>query len=316
MATLLDMTVLCPGQGAQAQGMGRGWFDASQAARDTFAEADEVLGDTLGASLSSLCFDGPADRLDCTDAAQPAIYTCSVACWRALHGEDAVPAVAAGLSLGEYSALHLAGAFSFADGLRLVAQRGALMQAAAEASDGSMLAVMGPSEDEAESFCHDVLVDLGGGTFVPANLNAPGQIVLSGDAAACERAVSACGDQGWRATPLSVAGAFHSAHMQPAADAMAQVLAETDITAPQGQVWTNVTAGRYPGGDLDAIRTTLVAQIVSPVRWSAQMTAMIEDGCDNWVELAPGKVLRGLMRRIDRSAKVVNHDQPDTSPTA
>ncbi len=311
--SIVNGTVLCPGQGAQAVGMGQAWSDASEVAKAVFDEADAVLGDTLGAPLSTLCFTGPSEALNKTNVSQPAIYTCSVACWRALHG-DARPAVAAGLSLGEWTALHLAGAFSFADGLKLVATRGSLMQSAAEACDGGMVALMGPDESEAEVMCQEI-VDAQGGVLVPANLNAPGQVVISGDAAACEQAVAVCAERGWRATPLTVAGAFHSAHMTPAAESMAEVLSETPITAPMTEVWSNVTAAPYPVDDVDAMRALLVAQITSPVRWSAQMAAMVAAGKTGWTELAPGKVLRGLMRRIDRGAKVVNHDQPDTTAT-
>ena len=310
----INATTVCPGQGAQAVGMGRAWSEASTAAQAIFARADETLGDTLGAPLSTLCFEGPAALLNRTNISQPAIYTCSVACWHGLYGADAAPAVAAGLSLGEYTALHLAGCFSFEDGLRLVSERGRLMQEAADAANGSMVAVMGASEDEASTFCEALSSD--GGVLVPANLNAPGQIVLSGDSDLCERAVEACGEKGWRATPLTVAGAFHSAHMQPAADHMAAVLAAIDMAAPTGVVWSNVTAEAYDGSDLDAIRSTLVSQITSPVRWSGQMANMIAAGYDHWIEMAPGKVLRGLMRRIDRSAKVQNYDQPDSSVSA
>jgi len=310
----VNVTTVCPGQGAQAVGMGQAWSAASDAAKAIFTRADETLGDTLGAPLSTLCFEGPGELLNRTNVSQPAIYTCSVACWHGLYGSDSSPAVAAGLSLGEYTALHLAGCFSFEDGLKLVAQRGKLMQEAADASNGSMVAVMGATEDEAAAFCADLTAD--GGILVPANLNAPGQIVLSGDVGLCEQAVAACGDKGWRATPLAVAGAFHSAHMQPAADQMAAVLATTDICAPSGIVWSNVTAQKYCQDDVDAIRSTLVSQITSPVRWSGQMANMIEAGYDQWIEMAPGKVLRGLMRRIDRSAKVQNHDQPDSSVSA
>lgn len=311
----VEITVLCPGQGAQAVGMGRSWHDASEAARAIFAQADEVLGDSLGAPLSTLCFEGPPDELNKTNISQPAIYTCSVACWRAMYG-DARPAVAAGLSLGEWTALHLGGAFTFADGLQLVATRGRLMQQAAIASDGGMIAVMGMDESQADAFCEEVLAQCGGGVLVPANLNAPGQIVLSGDAVACERAATACADRGWRATPLTVAGAFHSAHMKPAAEAMSTVLADTDMNVPTSEVWSNVTAAAYPAGDVGAIGSTLVSQITSPVRWSSQMQAMIDAGHTKWAELAPGKVLRGLMRRIDRATKVENHDQPDATISA
>ncbi|MDP7070998.1 MAG: ACP S-malonyltransferase [Phycisphaerales bacterium] len=309
--TIIKVTALCPGQGAQALGMGRGWYEASDAARAIFDRADAALGDSLGGRLSTLCFEGPAETINRTNVSQPAIYTCSVACWHGLFGEGAVPRTAAGLSLGEYTALHLAGAFGFEEGLDLVCRRGALMQEAAEASDGGMLAVMGASEEEAESLCAEVTA--GGGVLVPANLNAPGQIVLSGDSDACDRAAAACGDLGWRATPLTVAGAFHAPHMAPAAEAMRSVLDAVAVQPLQGEVWSNVTAARYDASDGQAVRDTLVDQMTSPVRWSTQMAAMVEAGCEGWTELAPGKVLKGLMRRIERAAKVSNNDQPDAT---
>jgi [acyl-carrier-protein] S-malonyltransferase len=218
------------------------------------------------------------------------------------------------LSLGEYTALHLAGAFCFEDGLRLVARRGALMQESAEASCGGMVAVMGASEEEASALCAEITS--GGGILVPANLNAPGQIVLSGDADACDRAAEASGDRGWRATSLKVAGAFHSAHMEPAAAAMREVLAGVAIEPLQSEVWTNVRATRYPSDAADVIRETLAEQVTSTVRWSDQVAAMVEAGCGGWIELAPGKVLKSLVRRIDRSGKVKNHDQPDPTVSA
>jgi [acyl-carrier-protein] S-malonyltransferase len=310
----IDVTALCPGQGAQALGMGRAWYESCDAAKAVFARGDEALGDTLGAPLSELCFNGPADRLNCTDVSQPAIYACSVACWHGLHGDETVPAVAAGLSLGEYTALHLAGCFTFEDGLRLVAKRGALMQEAAEASEGGMVAIMGATEEEAEVFCEALSGD--GGVLVPANLNAPGQIVLSGDVRLCDQALAACGEKGWRGTPLTVAGAFHSPHMQPAAEQMADVLAGTPMRLPRGIVWSNVTAGPYEGPSVDEIRSSLVAQITNPVRWAGELANMVAAGYDHWIELAPGKVLKGLMRRIDRSVKVHNHDQPDSTISA
>lgn len=302
--------ILCPGQGAQAAGMGRAWADASAAARAVFDEADAVLGDALGAPLSTLCFDGPADRLNRTDASQPAIYACSVAAYRGLveRGELAEPpAAAAGLSLGEYSALHLAGAFTFADGLRLVAERGRLMQEAAEASAGSMVALIGADDEQADAVCAKAA---DGDVLVPANYNAPGQIVLSGHATACERAVAAAGDMGLRATALTVAGAFHSPLMQPAADRMEAALAEAAIHAPSLPVWSNVTAHPHDPDDVELLKARLVQQIVSPVRWSQSCKALGDAGYTSFHELAPGTVLRGLMRRINRELKVLSHDQP------
>ncbi|MHC5004305.1 MAG: ACP S-malonyltransferase [Planctomycetota bacterium] len=302
--------ILCPGQGAQSVGMGRAWHERSAAARAIFAQADEILGDSLGAPLSTLCFDGPAERVNRTDVSQPAIYTCSVACFHGLGelaGAAIEPAAAAGLSLGEYTALHLAGAFDLADGLRLVATRGRLMQEAAEASEGGMVALIGADEAQAEAVCASAG---DGGILVPANFNAPGQIVLSGDRAACDRAVATAQELGLRATPLVVAGAFHSPLMQPAADRMTEALAAAALRPPRIPVWSNVTATPHDQDDVELLRERLVQQIVSPVRWSQSCEGMAGTGYTSFDEMAPGTVLRGLMRRINRNLKVHNHDQP------
>ena len=310
--------VLCPGQGAQAVGMGRQWFDASAAAREVFEEADAVLGDRLGAPLSRICFEGPSERLDRTDASQPAIYACSVACWAGLHdgaaggpGLDDVLAFA-GLSLGEYTALHLGGALDFATGLRLVAERGRLMQEAAEASRGGMVALIGGDEASADAVCQEAA---GGEVLVPANYNAPGQIVLSGSAGACDRAAAAAEARGLRATRLTVAGAFHSPLMQPAADRMAEVLAAAEIRGPRVPTWSNVTGDAHDPENVELLRERLVQQITSPVRWAQGCLLLPAGDSIGHHELAPGTVLKGLMRRIDRTRKVTSHDQP-TAPSA
>ncbi len=298
--------------------MGKVWADQSMAARAVFAEADDVLGDRLGAPLSQLCFEGPPERLNQTDVSQPAIYVCSVASWRGLcerGGDDenttfADEAIvqAAGLSLGEYTALHLAGVFSFADGLRVVAERGRLMQEAAEASGGGMVALIGADEIQAAELCQKAVEQ--GDVLVCANFNAPGQIVLSGHKSACDRAVELAGERGLRATPLAVAGAFHSPLMGPAAEKMGEVLAQTPMERLQCPVWANVTAQPHDSDNLELLRELLVKQITEPVCWSQSCQSMAGAGTINCHELAPGSVLRGLMRRIDRTVKVVNHDQP------
>jgi [acyl-carrier-protein] S-malonyltransferase len=308
--------ILCPGQGAQAVGMGRAWYDTSAAARATFDEADALLADTLGGKLSELCFNGPADRLNMTDVSQPAIYTCSVACYRAMQdaGESITPAATAGLSLGEYTALHLAGAFDFAQGLQLVAVRGRYMQDAAEASRGSMVALIGADDAQAQQVCDIVVQAAPDEILVPANYNAPGQIVLSGHATACDRAVQVASDMGLRATALTVAGAFHSPLMQPAADKMAAALAMVDLKPCSVPVWSNVTAQPHDPKNMELLRERLVQQIVSPVKWAQSCSDIVGSdgfGADiAYHELAPGTVLRGLMRRIDRNVKVINHEQP------
>jgi len=319
--------ILCPGQGAQAAGMGKAWYDASAEARATFEEADKALAGRLpgGARLSELCFNGPADTLNRTDVSQPAIYTCSVAAWRGMltrwgasnAGEAGVVA-AAGLSLGEYTALHIAGVFSFLDGLELVTLRGRAMQDAAEAVPSGMVALIGATEEQAVEVCEK---SRGGEVLVPANFNAPGQVVISGSKGACERAVATAGGLGLRATALQVAGAFHSPIMAPAADRLTTALAATTMHEPaRGNagpiaVVSNVTARPHAAEGSatiqDSIRRRLAEQLQAPVRWS--------DGCrwliDNQAgaafhETAPGKTLAGLMRRIDKACKVNTHDEP------
>ncbi len=312
--------------------MGRAWHDASPEARAVFDDAERILGSRLGAPLRSLCFDGPADTLNRTDVSQPAIFTVSVACLRGLCAAwdvspDELPlAATAGLSLGEYTALHTAGAIAFDDALKLVTLRGRAMQDAAEATPSGMVALIGADEAQARAVC-----DAARGTdvLVCANFNAPGQVVLSGSAPACERAVRAAESMGLRAQPLLVAGAFHSPLMAPAAERLATALASAAIRAPRCPVLSNVTglphagagdtiangAGGMPAApaaDADFIRRRLVEQLTRPVRWA---------DCGRWLashagasapmhELAPGRTLAGLMRRIDRGLKVEAHDVP------
>lgn len=302
------VAVLCPGQGAQAVGMGRAWCEKSVAARKTFEEAERILGKELGAPLSAICFEGPAERLNRTDVAQPALYVCAIACYRALEEREGAPeyACAAGLSLGEYTALFLAGAFGFEQGLRLVARRGRLMQQAAEGSRSGMVALIGADEAQAQAVCDRAAE---GEVLVPANYNAPDQIVLSGHEGACRRAAEAAGSMGLRAAPLAVAGAFHSPIMQPAADGMAAALRDVTLEPLRMPVWSNVTA-RPHGGSPELLKDLLVQQIVRPVRWAQTCRGLSEGGTIECHELAPGTVLRGLMRRNDRNMKVTSHDQP------
>jgi [acyl-carrier-protein] S-malonyltransferase len=313
------VVILCPGQGAQAIGMGKAWADASPAARAVFEEADETLRDLPGgARLSELCWNGPADLLNRTDVSQPALYTAGIACWRALRERqpDLAVRAAAGLSLGEYTALHIAGAVGFADGLRLVALRGRLMQQAAEASKGSMVALIGADDAQAQAVC-DAAAQ--GEVLVSANFNAPGQIVLSGHAAACQRAVEAASTMGFRATALQVAGAFHSPLMAPAADGLAKALASVEFRPLATDVWSNVTAKAHDRNSPETVKKLLVEQLVRPVRWSQSCADLIgslrsssSDGSamPKGYEMAPGTVLKGLMRRIDRAFEVTSHDAP------
>lgn len=317
--------LLCPGQGAQTVGMGRAWFDKSADAARTFGAADEILGDRLGAKLSELCFNGPEDQLNRTDVAQPALYVCAIASFQAEFGNLDASGIAAtaGLSLGEYTALHLAQAITFEDGLNLVAIRGRAMQDAAEAADSAMVALIGADEASARELCDDAVAKGDDDwVLVPANFNAPGQVVISGSDAACDLAVQLAGERGLRATKLAVAGAFHSPLMQPAADRLRDALAGVNIVEPRCPVVSNVTALPHqqsapPGSGEPAdastpelIRHRLVRQLTAPVRWTESCQWIIDHVDGSFHELAPGKVLAGLMRRIDRSAKVTTHDAP------
>lgn len=313
------LILLCPGQGAQAVGMGKAWYDASPDARKVFDEADRALGDRLGAKLTELCFSGPADRLNRTDISQPAIYTASVASWKGMlaawghgNGEARIAAVA-GLSLGEYTALHVAGVFSFLDGLELVTLRGRAMQDAAEAAPSGMVALIGADEAQANAVCEAAR---GGDVLVCANFNAPGQIVLSGGKAAIERAVAAAAERGLRSAVLPVAGAFHSPLMKPAADRLAAAIAKTTMREPRCPVLSNVSARPHAAAGTrtmtQSIGEGLVDQLTSPVRWEQScrlLLSMLPAG-GQIHELAPGVTLAGLMRRIDKPTKVITHDQP------
>lgn len=298
--------ILCPGQGAQHVGMGKAWADASKVAAETFAEADGLLD----FALTDICFNGPEDQVTRTDVAQAAIYVTTVAAVRAMRDSGVIGidvAAVAGLSLGEYTALHLAGVFSFADGLRLVRQRGQFMQQAADNAGGSMVAVTGDvSEAAINELCDKARGD---SILVPANFNSSMQVVVSGSADACERAVSVASEMGFKPTPLTVAGAFHSPLMQDAADQMAGALDGVAFGAPTVPVMSNVT-GEPHTDDVDAIKQRLVEQITHPVRWSQNCQWLIANVTGRYVEPAPGKVLTGLMKRIDRKTKVENHAEP------
>ncbi|MEX2216079.1 MAG: ACP S-malonyltransferase [Phycisphaeraceae bacterium] len=300
--------ILCPGQGAQHVGMGKAWAERFPVAAQTFAEADKELG----YALSKLCFEGPEDDLNKTDRAQVAIYVTSVACHRSLkeQGKLGTMVAAAGLSLGEFTALHLGGAFDFLSGLRLVKLRGEAMQEAAEASPSSMVALVGADEHQAAELCRKTLEVTGDSeVLVPANYNCPGQIVISGSKAACEVALKVAEEMTLRATALKVAGAFHSPLMQPAADRLKAALDKTQWFGLHCPVLSNVTATPHDG-DIKLIKQRLVEQLTSPVRWSSCMQWAIANLPGQFVELAPGKVLSGLMRRIDKATKVENHAEP------
>ena len=299
--------ILCPGQGAQHVGMGEDFCHASPAAKEVFDLAAKILG----CDFLHLCWSPPdEDHLNRTDVSQPAIYVTSVAAYRAAvekgRIDPASPLAYAGLSLGEYTALHLAGVFGFEDGLKLVAARGRYMQEAAAATPSSMVAIMGAEEAAIVKLCEE---NAQGEVLVPANFNAPGQIVVSGSKAACERIATGASAAGYKAVPLVVAGAFHSPIMQSGADKMKAELERVAFNPPRATVYSNVTAA--PHTDAASIKKLLVDQIVKPVRWEQTMHAIAATPDARFVELAPGRVLTGLLKKINRRIPVETFSTAD-----
>ncbi|HEU5209150.1 MAG TPA: ACP S-malonyltransferase [Longimicrobiales bacterium] len=285
--------LLFPGQGSQFVGMGRDLAASSDAARRTFEEADEVLG----FALSQLCWEGPEEELTATSNAQPAILVHSVAAYRAAVDSIGDVALAAGHSLGEFSAWVTAGAVSFADGVRTVRRRGELMYEGGQARPGTMAALLGLDDAEAERVCREA--SGADGECVPANYNSPGQIVISGDVAAVERAMVLAKDAGAkRALRLNVSGAFHSPLMRVAEDGLRAQLDSVEIGAPAFPVVSNVTA--EPVTNAADARRLLVEQLTSPVRWTESVRTMVAQGVTSFVEVGPGSVLSGLVRRIEK----------------
>ena len=286
-----------PGQGSQAVGMGRELCELSPAAAGVFARADEVLG----FPLSRLCFEGPAEALNDTINTQPAILTASVAAFRALEGRVGEPAFVAGHSLGEFSALVAAGALAFEEALQLVRERGRLMKEAGERNPGGMAAIIGLEPDQVAEACERARAATGGYVGI-ANDNCPGQVVISGDEAALQAAMGALKEAGARkVVRLAVSIAAHSPLMADAAEAFRRALERVALRSPRIPFVANATA--QPVTDPDAIREVLGRQLTSPVRWAESVRWMIQQGARRFVEVGPGKVLTGLLRRIDRGAE-------------
>lgn len=288
---------LFPGQGAQTVGMGKRLVESLPAARRLYDRAAEVLG----YDLAKLCFEGPAEELDSTVYSQPAIFVTSLAAIESLRAEspDVVLAceATAGLSLGEYTAMVFAGVMDFEDGLTLVQRRGAAMQEAADATPSGMVSILGLERVEIESLCEKAR---NGDILKIANYLCPGNIVISGTLAACERAAELARAQGaMKAVPLAVAGAFHTEIMRPADQRCAEALAEVPMRKPRIPVISNVDAQSHD--DPEEIRKILVRQILQPVRWEDSVRSLIQQGFDQFYEVGPGRVLRGLLRRIDRN---------------
>jgi [acyl-carrier-protein] S-malonyltransferase len=294
------IALLFAGQGAQSVGMGRDLAAHHPAARDLFRQADAILG----RSLSEIAWNGPIEELTKTSNCQPALYVHGLACLAALRGAAGELPIeaAAGLSLGEWTAHAAGGTFDFATGLKLVETRGRLMDAACAATAGAMAAMIGADEPAVRALAADTDVDV-------ANINAPGQIVISGESAKVELAVSLAKEHGIRrATLLNVAGAYHSRLMNSAYEELGEPLLEANLQLPRFTVLSNVTG--EPAGTLPEIRSALREQVTSTVRWADCMENLLGRGCDFFIELGPGEVLAGLLRRTRKDVDVISVSDP------
>jgi [acyl-carrier-protein] S-malonyltransferase len=295
-----------PGQGAQKVGMGQALAERFPICRQTFEESDAALGEPL----SALCFGGPEDRLLLTENTQPAILAVSVAACRLVESQGVRAAFAAGHSLGEYSAHVAAGTLSFQDALTTVRRRGRYMQEAVPVGTGAMSAILGLEAEGVATACQEAAQSLPGQVVSPANLNAPGQVVIAGNAEAVARAgerAKALGAK--RVIPLAVSAPFHCALMKPAEDRLAPELRALAASTPRIPVVANVDA--EPKHDAAAAIEALIRQVSAPVRWEEVVRRLIAEGARTFVELGPGTVLAGLIKKIDRSVSVVSVESPE-----
>jgi [acyl-carrier-protein] S-malonyltransferase len=296
--TTSNIAFLFPGQGSQAIGMGKELAEKYPVARQTFDEADEALG----YKISQLCFEGPEDQLRLTEITQPAILTASVAAYRVLNEQSIKPNFVAGHSLGEYSAHVAAGTFSFADAVRTVRNRGKYMQEAVPVGVGAMAAILGMDLDKVAAICTDAAQDE---VCKPANINSPGQIVISGHAAAIDRAIKLAEERGAKkAVSLPVSAPFHCSLMKPALERLAVDLQALKFQNPATPVVCNVDAALVTAAEPS--RDALIRQVTGSVKWEQSVRLLIDQGVQTFVEVGPGKVLWGLMRQIDRSKTCLN----------
>jgi [acyl-carrier-protein] S-malonyltransferase len=293
-----SIAFLFPGQGSQAVGMGKELADKYPVARQTFDEADEALG----YKLSELCFEGPEEKLRLTEITQPAILTASVAAWRVLREKGVTPGFVAGHSLGEYSANVAAGTLIFSDAVRTVRNRGKYMQEAVPVGVGAMAAILGMDLEKVTAVCTDAAQ---GEVCEPANINSAEQVVISGHAAAVERATKIASERGAkRAVMLQVSAPFHCSLMKPAQDRLATDLKSLGFQKPAVPILCNVDAAAVE--DADSARDALIRQVTGAVKWDPSVRLLIAKGIQTFVEVGPGKVLSGLMRQIDRSKTSLN----------
>ncbi|MAO64966.1 MAG: [acyl-carrier-protein] S-malonyltransferase [Balneola sp.] len=294
----MSKAYLFPGQGSQFVGMGKDLYESNPEAAKYFDEADEILG----FSLKEIMFEGPEEKLKQTEFTQPAIFLHSVALFKTL---DTNPDMVAGHSLGEFSALVASKAVSFEDALRIVRRRGELMQQAGEQNPGTMAAVIGMDDEAVENVCAEA-AEASGKEVIAANYNCPGQLVISGYKEAVEKAVELAKENGARlAKLLPVSGAFHSSLMQPAYDGLKEQLEQLEISEPICPIYSNYTAEATT--DTEEIRSNLLNQLLNPVRWTQTLNNMSENGADSFIEMGPGKVLQGLVKRTLKGVEISGH---------